>query len=325
MRVCAVNGTMTAPAGALDADAAGSRRARRPRCPRGWGRPATRARRRGRARPRRRPASRTNSRCPPVAVGDRAGLVEQERRDVAGGLDGAARHRQHVALHEPVHAGDADRRQQRADRGGDEADQQRDEHRDARRAPRRRTRSGSASARRPRRRSTGSRAGCSSAISLGVFWRLAPSTRAIMRSTNVSPGLEVMRTTMRSESTRVPPVTALRSPPDSRTTGADSPVIADSSTVAMPQTMSPSPGISSPALHHHDVAEREVGRGDRRHRRSLGRGIRRRVVVVDPVGHRAGAGLAQARGLRLAAALGHRLGEVREQHGEPEPDARCPT
>ncbi len=86
-----------------------------------------------------------------------------------------------------------------------------------------------------------------SAISFGVFWRAAPSTSAIMRSTKVSPGIEVMRTTMRSESTRVPPVTAERSPPDSRTTGADSPVIADSSTEAMPQTMSPSPGMSSPA------------------------------------------------------------------------------
>src|SRR5664279_2579440 len=50
----------------------------------------------------------------------------------------------------------------------------------------------------------------SRAISFGVFWRLAPSTRAIIRSRNVSPGLEVMRTTIRSESTRVPPVTADR-------------------------------------------------------------------------------------------------------------------
>ncbi len=52
---------------------------------------------------------------------------------------------------------------------------------------------------------------------------------------------------MRSESTRVPPVTALRSPPDSRITGADSPVIADSSTDAIPSITVPSPGISSPA------------------------------------------------------------------------------
>src|ERR1700730_817705 len=88
-----------------------------------------------------------------------------------------------------------------------------------------------------------------SAISFGVFWRSAPSTRAIMRSMNVSPGAAVICTTMRSESTRVPPVTAERSPPDSRMTGADSPVIADSSTAAMPSMTSPSPGITSPGLH----------------------------------------------------------------------------
>jgi hypothetical protein len=39
-------------------------------------------------------------------------------------------HREHVALHQPVHAGDADRRQQAADRRRDQADEQRDQHRD---------------------------------------------------------------------------------------------------------------------------------------------------------------------------------------------------
>src|SRR6478609_6896633 len=70
---------------------------------------------------------------------------------------------------------------------------------------------------------------------------------AIMRSRNDLPGSCVISTTIRSEVTRVPPVTAERSPPDSRITGADSPVIADSSTEAMPSMISPSPGISSPA------------------------------------------------------------------------------
>jgi hypothetical protein len=41
-------------------------------------------------------------------------------------------------------------------------------------------------------------------------------------------------------------VTAERSPPDSRITGADSPVMADSSTDAMPSTTSPSPGMIMP-------------------------------------------------------------------------------
>jgi hypothetical protein len=86
-----------------------------------------------------------------------------------------------------------------------------------------------------------------SAISFGVFWRSDPSTSAIIRSMNVSPGRAVIRTTMRSDRTRVPPVTAERSPPASRITGADSPVIADSSMLAMPSTTSPSLGMTSPA------------------------------------------------------------------------------
>ena len=62
-----------------------------------------------------------------VAERDRAGLVEQQHVDVARGLDRAAGHREHVALHEPVHAGDADRREQRADRRRDQRDEQRDQ------------------------------------------------------------------------------------------------------------------------------------------------------------------------------------------------------
>ena len=85
------------------------------------------------------------------------------------------------------------------------------------------------------------------AISLGVFWRLAPSTRDIILSINVLPGSEVMRIKIWSLITFVPPVTADRSPPLSRITGADSPVIADSSTLAIPSITSPSEGITSPA------------------------------------------------------------------------------
>jgi hypothetical protein len=55
--------------------------------------------------------------------------------DVAGGLDGAARHGEHVALHQPVHAGDADGREQAADGGGDQAHQQGDQHDDRLLAP----------------------------------------------------------------------------------------------------------------------------------------------------------------------------------------------
>ena len=84
------------------------------------------------------------------------------------------------------------------------------------------------------------------AISFGVFWRLAPSTIAIIRSRNVSPGLAVIRMTNQSDRTRVPPVTALRSPL-SRMTGALSPVMALSFTDAIPWMTSPSQGIKSSA------------------------------------------------------------------------------
>ena len=65
-----------------------------------------------------------------IAEGDGAGLVEQQRVDVAGGLNCAAAHGQHVVLHEAIHARNADGREQPADGGGNEADQQRNEHED---------------------------------------------------------------------------------------------------------------------------------------------------------------------------------------------------
>jgi len=87
-----------------------------------------------------------------------------------------------------------------------------------------------------------------SANSLGVFWRCAPSTQ---RDHAVDEGRAGrcgdVRTLIQSDSTVVPPVTAERSPPASRITGADSRVIADSLTEAMPWITSPSDGMMSPA------------------------------------------------------------------------------
>ena len=87
-----------------------------------------------------------------------------------------------------------------------------------------------------------------SAISLGVRWRCAPSTSEIMRSRKVSPGSAVTRTTRRSETSVVPPVTELRmSVPGSLRTGADSPVMAASLTKPTPSMTSPSPGMVWPS------------------------------------------------------------------------------
>ena len=154
----------------------------------------------------------------------------------------------------------------------------------------------------------------SSAISFGVFCRSAPSTSAIMRSRKLLPGSAVTLTTSQSETTRVPPVTAERSPPDSRITGADSPVIALSSTEATPWTISPSAGMMSPASTSTTSPRRRPRRGD------LAPGVARRVGAGELLAGGLGLGRAQRGGLRLAAALGDGLGEVGEEHGQPEPD-----
>ena len=69
-----------------------------------------------------------------IAERDGAGLVEQQRVDVAGRLHRAARHGEHVEAHQPVHAGDADGGEQRADRGRNERHEQRHQNHDGDRA-----------------------------------------------------------------------------------------------------------------------------------------------------------------------------------------------
>src|ERR1700719_114831 len=123
-----------------------------------------------------------------------------------------------------------------------------------------------------------------------------------MRSRNVSPGFEVILILIQSDNTFVPPVTALRSPPDSRMTGALSPVMTDSSTVAMPSMTSPSPGMTSPALQTTTSPARSFDEDTF----SIRPPSARRLAMVSVLG--------------FAASFGHRLGEGREQDREPEPE-----
>ena len=177
-----------------------------------------------------------------VAERDRAGLVEQQRVDVARRLDRAAGHGEHVEPHQPVHAGDADGREQaRRSWSGSTS----------RTAP---PGSAPASCRRHRRRSSGwsrrrteddGHAG-EQDVERDLVRRLLPLGAFDQGDHAVEEGrarlAAVIRTLIQSEITCVPPVTADRSPPLSRITGADSPVIAASSTEATPSMTSPSPG-----------------------------------------------------------------------------------
>jgi hypothetical protein len=93
-------------------------------------------------------------------------------------------------------------------------------------------------------------------------------------------------------------------------TGADSPVMADSSTEATPSITSPSLGIRSPAststMSPCLSAVAGTDRGCAAPWRAAWPSSRSRS--------------AQGRGLRLAAAFGDRFGEIGEQHGEPQPE-----
>ena len=218
--------------------------------------------------------------------------------------------------------GDADGREQPADRGRDQADQQRDQHgdRDRRALP------GRLHAVERERQQRGAHhqeddgetrpAGCSarSRWASSAAWRLPPGRSCGPGSPR--PGRRVTRTTSQSESTRVPPVTALRSPPASRMTGALSPVTALSSTEAMPSTTSPSAGMMSPASTRNTSPLRRSVEGtvpSSAHRPVSAAGASFLALVSL-------AGPAQRLGLGLAAPFGQRLGEVGEQHGEPEPE-----
>ena len=77
----------------------------------------------------------------------------------------------------------------------------------------------------------------------------------------------------------------------------------------------PVAGDDFPGDHDHDILFSQLFRRNRF----------QRAVLSKPVRHRLCARLPQGVGLRLAPPLGHGLGEVGEQHGEPEPDGHLKT
>ena len=85
--------------------------------------------------------------------------------------------------------------------------------------------------------------------------------------------------------------------------------MADSSTDATPSTISPSPGMSSPAETETRSSDAQLGAGN----------LLDSAVRCVALRHGFRSGPAQRFCLGLAAALGHGFGEVGKQNGEPEP------
>ena len=149
-----------------------------------------------------------------------------------------------------------------------------------------------------------------SAISFGVFCRSAPSTSAIIRSRNVSPGIG----------------RDLHANPVGQHLGAAGHRRAVAARLANDRRRLAGDGA---LVHRRDAFDDvAVGRDHLAGRHPDDVALaqrRRRHDLVGPVRalalrDRLGLGPPQRVGLRLAAALGHRFGEVGEQHGQPQPD-----
>ena len=148
-----------------------------------------------------------------------------------------------------------------------------------------------------------------SAISFGVFWRLAPSTRPIIRSRNDSAGID-------RDPNHDPVGEHLGAAGDRRAVAAALAdhrrrLAGDRRLVHRGDALDDLAvaGDDLAGLDHDHVALAQLGGGDQL-----------LAAVHELAGHGLLAQPAERRRLGLAAALGQRLGEVREEDGEPEPE-----
>ena len=239
-----------------------------------------------------------------VTDGDRAGLVEQERIDIAGDLDGLAALGDQVGRERPVHPGNTDRGEQRANRGGNQTDQKSDQGWNIEHEP-------EIEGHRVKRR----RDDQEDDRERGKHDRERDLVRRLLPRCAFDQGdhlVEKALPWLGGDLDHDPVGEDARAARHSRVVaagladhGALSPVIADSSTEATPSTTSPSEGITCPASIATQVAGAELGRGDEL------AGCQSRAIELE--GGRVLPGLAEAIGLGLAARFGECLGEVGEQ------------
>ena len=246
-----------------------------------------------------------------VAERDGAGLVEQQRVDVAGRFDGAAGHGQHVEAHETVHAGDADGRQQRADGGRDQRDEQRHQHDDGDGAARvgRVARDG----RRGEHEDDGEPD--EQDVERDLVGRLLPLGALDQPDHAVEEGGAGRRGDAHAD----PVGQHLGAAGHGRAVAAGladdgGRLAGDGRLVDRGDALDHLAvgGDDVAGLDQHDVADLQAGAGHELVVLRVGRG--------QQLGLRLRALAPQRVGLRLAAALGHGLREVGEQHGEPQPE-----
>ena len=247
----------------------------------------------------------------PVAEGDGAGLVEQQRIDVAGGFDGAAGHGEHVEPHQAVHAGDADGRQQRADGGRNERHEQRHDHHDGDRA------TGVGGEARYGRR--GEHEDDGHARKENVERDLVRRLLTLGAFDQLDHAVEEGRA-LRCGDAHLEPVGDHQ-----RAAGHGRAIAAGFANDRRGFAGNRRLVHRGDAFDHLAVGRNQIAGFDQHHlsRPELaGRSGHHECVFPIDDELRLGllAGLPQACGLRLAAAFRHRLGEIGKEHGEPQPD-----
>ncbi len=243
-----------------------------------------------------------------IADRDRAGLVEQQRVDVARRLDRAPRFGEHVEAHQPVHAGNADRGQQGGDRGRDERDEQGRQHRYRDRA----AGIGSEARHRADRDQEDDREADEQDGERDLVRRLLPlgtldqgdhAVEEALAGIDRDADLDLVRYHARARGHRRSVAARLA---DHRRALAGDGGLVDAGD-ALDHLAVGRDEIAG--LDQHDIADAERAGGD---------GLDR--IALEALGVEFGLGGAQARRLRLAAALGQGFGEGAEQHGQPQPD-----
>ena len=247
-----------------------------------------------------------------VAQRDGAGLVQQQHIHVTRRLDRAPAHGQHVALHHAVHARDANGREQPTDGGRDQAHQQRDQRRDRDRL----ARVDGKRLERDHHQHEDDGQGGDQDIQRDLVGRPLPLGALHERDHAIQEGFARVGADLhhdpvgedaRAARHRAAVAAALAN--DRRRLARDGRLVHRGHALHHVAIA----GDDVPGLDQHQVAFAQIRRGHLLH-------LPGAVSACQALGHGGRARAAQRVGLRLAASLGHGLGEVGKDHREPQPD-----